>query len=198
MFDDEIREAVAEAGYNDKLSDVLIRLMNYMDRKKWIGACYATASVLYVCLSEIGYNPVLCIGEATTDFPKSMSFDHGWIELDGKIIDLACSMTLLGGIPVSPPIIFDKELATDETHHTNYGFAGKGMDDPAKWILTIPLGEYMNKYPDHKDGLWGVVQEILLLKGSTKRLKEKYSDTRWNYIRKEKDKEVSSNERRSA
>ena len=41
-------------------------------------------------------------------------FDHSWIELDNKIIDLACSMTLLDGQPVNAPVIFDVDSYTGE------------------------------------------------------------------------------------
>ncbi len=182
MFENEIKEAVKAAEYDEEIANVLIELFHYMERRNWIGACYATASVLYVCLSELGYKPELCIGEAITDYPKIASFDHGWITLDGKIIDLACYMTLMGGAPASFPVIFDKEIVVNEQHHIGYGYKGRGLDWQVKAIANMPLSEYMPAFPDEKDGLFGVVNIVLGRKGSTKRLKEKYNVNPWKNV----------------
>lgn len=187
MFDEEIRKAVDMAGYGEDIADVLISLMHYMERKHWAGACYATASVLYVCLKELGYDPKLCIGEAVTDYPITTSFDHGWIELDGKIIDLACCMTLLNGQPASPPVIFDREIVSGEQHHIGYGYKGRGLDAPPKYIMSMPLSKYMAGFPNEKDGLLGVAHIVLGRKGSTKRLREKYTCNPWEYIQNDFD-----------
>lgn len=64
--------------------------------KKWIGECHSTVAILYMCLSELGYKCKLCPREVTTNFPTNMVFDHGWIEVNNKIIDLACYRTLMG------------------------------------------------------------------------------------------------------
>lgn len=182
MFEKEIKEAVNTAGYKDDIAEILVSLMNYMRKKNWIGACYATASVLYVCLKECGFDPKLCTGECITDIPFSTTFDHGWVELDGKVIDLACSMTLLGGRPLSPPVVFDKEIITHEKHHIGYGYKGRGLDPQAKMITKMPLNQYMLAFPDEKDGLFGVVNIVLGRKGSIKRLREKYADNPWEYV----------------
>lgn len=182
MLDEQIVEAVKNAGYEEKISNVLAKLMNYMEKNQWIGACYATSTVLYVCLKELGYEPKLCIGEAFTEFPAPMSFDHGWIELDGKIIDLACSMTLLGGCPVSQPVIFDKEILSNELHHIKYGIYKRGLDLEAKQVMSLPLNKYMPGFPNEKGGLFGVVNIVLNRKGSIKNLRDKYDYNPWVYI----------------
>ena len=89
---DRIREAVRERGYKEDIGDVLSSMYRYMERKQWWGACHATCAALYVCLTEIGYTPDLCIGEV---LGQGLYFDHSWISLDDKMIDLAISMTLL-------------------------------------------------------------------------------------------------------
>ena len=182
MFNEQIIEAVKNARYDEKISNVLVNLMNYMEKNQWIGACYATSTVLYVCLKELGYEPKLCIGEAFTEFPVSMSFDHGWIELDGKIIDLACSMTLLNGYPASPPVIFDKEILSNEFHHIEYGIKGRGLDLEAKRVMSSPLKKYMLDFPNEKGGLFGVVNIVLNHKGSIKNIRDKYDYNPWIYV----------------
>lgn len=43
--------------------------MNSIHRKKkWIGECYSTVAILYVCLSELGYKCKLCLDEVTLIF----------------------------------------------------------------------------------------------------------------------------------
>ena len=106
---DRIREAVRERGYKEDIGDVLSSMYRYMERKQWWGACHATCAALYVCLTEIGYTPDLCIGEV---LGQGLYFDHSWISLDDKMIDLAISMTLLGGAPASGVIVFGKDIKT--------------------------------------------------------------------------------------
>ena len=95
---DRIKQAVKESGYNEDIGNVLANMYRYMERKQWWGACHASCAALYVCLSELGYKPKLCIGEV---LGQGLYFDHSWVSLDDKMIDLAISMTLLGGAPAS-------------------------------------------------------------------------------------------------
>ena len=82
---DRIKQAVTESGYNEDIGNVLANMYRYMERKQWWGACHASCAALYVCLSELGYKPKLCIGEV---FGQGLYFDHSWISLDDKMIDL--------------------------------------------------------------------------------------------------------------
>lgn len=104
---ERIKSAVKEKGYPEDIGNMLANTYRYMERIQWWGACHATCSVLYVSLSEMGYEPNLCIGEV---LGQGLYFDHSWMTLDGAIIDLAISMTLSGGAPVSGPIIFGKDI----------------------------------------------------------------------------------------
>ena len=102
---DRIKQAVKESEYNEDIGNVLANMYRYMERKQWWDACHASCAALYVCLSEIGYKPKLCIGEV---LGQGLYFDHSWINLDDKMIDLAISMTLLGGAPASGVIKSDR------------------------------------------------------------------------------------------
>lgn len=59
----QIEEIVLMNGYKKEISEIIIKMCEYMNKKQWWGACHACSSVLYVLLSEIGYKPVLCVGE---------------------------------------------------------------------------------------------------------------------------------------
>ena len=179
---DCIKEAVKESGYEENIGTMLASMYRYMERKQWWGACHATCSALYVCLSETGYTPDLCIGEV---LGKGLYFDHSWISVDGKIIDLAISMTLLGGAPASGAIIMGKDIKTGLPPVLDYGVPGRGIEGQAKFVMEIPFVQYMDSFPDAKDGLWGVVREILNTDIDIPSLREKYKDTKRVLIRHE-------------
>ena len=149
---DLIRVAVQNAGYKENIAYVLCNLSEYMKRKHWWGACHARSSALYVALSELGYNPKLCIGEM---LGQGLYFDHSWIDLDGQILDVAISMTLLGGTPVSEPIVFGKCIRSGQEPMIKYGVPGRGIEGETLLVNSLPFVEYMDNFPDEKNGLWG-------------------------------------------
>lgn len=179
---EQIRFAVKENGYKEDVGDVLVNMYRYMERKQWWGACHASCAALYVCLSEFGYKPDLCIGEV---LGQGLYFDHSWISLDDKMIDLAISMTLLGGAPASGVIIFGKDIKTGLPPVLDYGVPGRGIEDQAKFVMELPFSQYMDSFPDEKDGLWGVVREVLGTDINIPSLRDKYKDTKRVLVRHE-------------
>ncbi len=177
-----IRAAVSANGYDDRISDVLCNLNRYMQRKQWWGVCHASCSALYVALSELGYSPKLCIGEM---IGQGLYFDHSWIELDGKIIDMAIRMTLLGGVPASEPILFGKNIRNGMEPVIEYGVPGRGIEGESLIVINLPFTDYMNAFPDEQDGLWGVVRELLDTEIDIKNLRNKYKDVERVIVRKE-------------
>ncbi len=171
----KIKEIVLSYGYKKEMTDIIIKLCEYLDKKQWWGACHACSSLLYVLLSEIGYNPILCVGEVQTN---NYLFDHSWIELDNKIIDLAISLTLNNGMSISSPIILDINSKTGKKTLINYGVKGQGFDEETKTLLSLSFNDYMNYYPENKKGLWGVIEEIIEKKIDIEKLKEKYKNTK--------------------
>lgn len=102
------------------------------------GEAPATLHVLhYMCAClRFGYKPDLCIGEV---LGQGLYFDHSWISLDDKMIDLAISMTLLGGAPASGVIIFGKDIKTGLPPILDYGVPGRGIEDQ---VLFFRLKEH--------------------------------------------------------
>lgn len=175
-----IRAAVNANGYDDRISDVLCNLNRYMQRKKWWGACHASCSALYVALFELGYSPKLCIGEM---MGQGLYFDHPWIDLDGKIIDMAISMTLLGGSPASEPILFGKNIRNGMEPIIEYGVPRRGIEGESLIVMNLPFIDYMDAFPDEKDGLWGVVRELLEKEIDIEFLRNKYRDVERTIVR---------------
>lgn len=175
-----IRAAVNANGYDGRISDVLCNLNRYMQRKQWWGACHASCSALYVALSELGYSPKLCIGEM---MGQGLYFDHSWIDLDGRIIDMAINMTLLGGVSVSEPILFGKNIRNGMEPIIEYGVPGRGIEGESLIVMNLPFTDYMDAFPDEKDGLWGVVRELLEKEFDIDVLRNKYRDVERTVVR---------------
>lgn len=52
-------------------------------------------------------------------------------------------------------------------------------------VNSLPFLDYMDGFPNEKNGLWGVVQELLGRKVDMSSLREKYKDVERVIIRKE-------------
>lgn len=174
-----IKNIIKKENYDELLGQFICNLYDYMKENQWIGACHATCSIMYVGLCELGYNPQLYIGEVGA---PNFIFDHSWIVLDGKIIDLAVAMSLQGGLPVSNPIIFDKDLYSLNLYSLNYGIAGNGLDMQAKIFEQMNFIEYMNLFPNYEDGLWEILKKVYPKEINTENIKHKYNNVEKKYI----------------
>ncbi len=107
---------------------------------------------MYVVLSELGYSPKLCIGDV---YGGDLYFDHSWIEVDGKIIDLAINMTLLGAAAFGV-ITFDKDIEIGNKPILNYGVFGRGIEGETLPVVNLSFVDYMDAYPEEKMdyGMW--------------------------------------------
>ena len=180
-INDLIKAMVQNAGHSADISNILCNLNNYMQRKQWWGACHASSSALYVAFSELGYNPLLCIGEV---LGKGLYFDHSWIELDNSIIDIAINMTLLNGAPASAPIVFGKNVRNGQNPILQYGVSGRGIEDEALAVKELPFVDYMDRFPDEPNGLWTVVQVLLGQEIDIPDLRKKYKDVERVIVRR--------------
>lgn len=70
------------------------------------------------------------------------------------MIDLAISMTLLGGAPASGAIIFGKDIKTGLPPILDYGVPGRGIEDQAKFVMEELIEE--EYYSRFMKGLWVV------------------------------------------
>ena len=142
------------------VQDILVNLFDYMMTKKILGGCHSLSSALYVALCEIGENPKLCIGECYN--VKIKPFDHSWILLNGKVIDMAIYMQMNITSTVSGVVIMDIDTTTQEKCCTQYGYeTGLGFGLEAQYLLNTPFVEYMDSFPYEKKGLWTLVEKIL-------------------------------------
>lgn len=169
---DLIREVVAQEGYEPLAADFICNLFHYMNEKQWSGACHATCSILFVGFSELGYSPQIYIGEAA--ILTRPRFDHSWITINNKVIDLAVAMPLPGHTPISSPIIFDINIGTKQKHEMIYGVKGGKLDYQANFAFNTPFVDYMDMYPNDENGLWGILKRVFPKDINIENIKSKY------------------------
>lgn len=176
---------VDENGYDAEISDTIINLFDYIIRTNLRGACHALTAVLYVAFKEMGYKPIMKIGECK--YKKHLPFDHSWLELNQKVIDLAIFMPLQdvqgshGG-----PNILGKDTITNKNSLVEYGInTGLEFSDHTIFAIKTPLTEYMNKFPFEDEGLWSVLEKIYVYENELDidELKIKYAKTKRVLVR---------------
>jgi len=139
-----------------KAGEIFINTMKFVEDNDWKGACHATASILYVLMKEIGLNPVLYIGEVKLG---DKYFDHSWIEISGKIIDVAAMNTLIPGCNQNP-IYFNCDIKTMKEPNLVYGVhSPTGLDFQTKQLINTEFIRFMDDAP-FEDGLWQFVETI--------------------------------------
>lgn len=146
------------------------------------GACHLISSVLHVLLKEQGIENDLCVGEVT--HKKGKFFDHSWIEIDGKVFDIAIQLTMQE--EVYPLVYAGYDLYTEKLVERVYGTTSQlGLDLDAETLLKTPFVNYMNAYPFLEKGAWEMVESIgkdLRLKLDINELPKRYVNTQRTLI----------------
>ena len=62
---------------------------------------------------------------------------------------------------------------------------GRGIEGETLVVNSLPFIDYMDGFPDEKNGLWGVVQELLGRKVDIPDLREKYKNVERVIVREE-------------
>ena len=180
----KIYKSTANSLYPDspstyKLKKTYFNVLSYIRENDWQGACHATTAIMYILLREQGLEAVPCLGEVSRG---SIVFDHSWIEVDSKVLDAAVSNSLIHGISF-PPVFLDSNLLSGDRSDLIYGTdKGRGLDAQAKAIADIPIGAYMDAFPRHPEGLWGVAKLIGKRQGLKLNLvsaKSKWAKSNW-------------------
>lgn len=180
-----INEIIENNNYQKEVADVILNLYDYMIKNRWFGACHAISAVLYVALKEMGYNVVTKTGECKLN--GELPFDHSWVEIDGKKIDLAIFMPLNRKIgKYGGPNICDIDVLSMIPHNVLYGInTGLSLHGNTKLVINISLAEYMSNYPNEQNGLWTVLMKIYPYKNKLNidKLRLKYNSVFRNVVR---------------
>lgn len=173
-----------ENGLSKDVQTVIVNLFDYMINKQMYGCCHAFSSALYVALCELGEQPQLCVGECYN--AKEKPFDHSWIVLNGKVIDIAIYMPLTQKCnSITGVVIMDIDTVTQAKHDTQYGYeTGLGLGYETDIVNNMPFVDYMNDYPFEVGGLWTLVKKILpdTFVFDVNEAKQKYADTERVYV----------------
>lgn len=159
------------------ISKTFFSITDYYKKYPNPGACHLISSIMHVLLEEQGIKHELCIGEVKTGMKY---FDHSWIEIDGKVFDIAIQNTLDGNS--NGPVFFGIDLITEKKPSRFYGESSPtGFDKDAKMVLNTDFSVYLSGYPQFREGAWKIVKDIgkeLNLKLEINTLKEKYKNTK--------------------
>jgi hypothetical protein len=162
-----------------KLKKTFFEVLKFIHKHDWTGACHATSSVMYLLLKEQGVDVKLYVGEVSRG---NLIFDHSWLEYEGQPIDAAISNTLIRGIRFSP-VLCGVELETGSLTESNYSFqSGQGLGPEMLQYSSKPLGFYLDGFPRHPKGLWGIASVLAKDMGvsfNIGKAKAKYSNEHW-------------------
>ena len=163
----------------DQILRAFFGVLQFIHGRDWQGACHAASSVLYVLLREQGVPAHAVIGEVRGGIAV---FSHSWSEIDGAVYDAAISKTLVKNDTFAP-VMKGIDLESGNSTQVQYGIGTELRPDPdAARIRSMPFVEYMDGFPGHKRGLWGLAGEIGSRSGiyvNAGRARQRYSDTRW-------------------
>lgn len=163
-----------------KLKKYYFGLLEFIHQNDWTGACHASSSILYILLQEESIDADIFIGEAARG---SIVFDHSWVEVDGEPLDAAISNTLIEGIRF-PPVFLGYDLDSGDKTQTNYSFiGGSGLEAEMAFYASNSLGFYMDNFPGHSEGLWGVARDVAKSVGqklNVNRARLRYADKTWS------------------
>lgn len=179
-------ERAAVIGSNETLSDTFFSIHNHSIRQGWRGACHATSSLLHILLREQGIESQLKLGFAEAE-TIPFAFCHSWVEVDGKPYDIGIYRpNRTGGsqaAEASPPIFSGINLETNEPTTVQYGVETNRSDRIYNQLAASTLGDYMQGWPDHKEGLWKdllVIGERLNIRLNMDELRAKYADVHYH------------------
>lgn len=178
---ENINNIVRENQGADVVKNVFYKMYEIQGREKWEGACHATSALMYIALKEAGIPVHLCLGQVEGPAKCGwMSFDHSWIEVDNKVIDIAINSGL-NGIVNSEPILYGKQIYSLKESEFIYGIPIKNLKQVALKITEMSITQYMNG----GNRLWNILEEICNYAGvnfDIEMMKKRYNDEYWKII----------------
>lgn len=162
-FMEQVQNIGAEEN-NELLADIYNYYLKYIINNNCRGACHDSSVLLYVTLSEYGFNPVIHTGVVRSI--DGCIFDHSWITVDNKIYDIAIYLPHNNGRYVSPPIFSSKNIETNSLTNMQFGVKVE-LENEIQEIMELTLREYLEKA-----GI--LIPVVNLLRQCNDSLKEKY------------------------
>ena len=162
------------------ITKTLTAVLRYIEKKGWSGACHASSAVVFVLLREQGVEATLCLGEAQIG---RAVFNHSWIEVDGQVFDVAIALTLESGMR-SAPVIMGRDVLTERPTKVQYGVnSGQPDDSPTELLRKTSFVDFLDGFPEHPDGLWGLAVDLAAPLGmqlDISELRDRHADASWS------------------
>lgn len=157
-----------------RLFQAYAALLNFVWQNDWTGACHDSSAAMYMILKEMGFSPKLVTGEVKAD---AGTFDHSWIELDGKIFDVAVGFAGEDGHYVGPAVFASLSLDTGESTELEFGVRSpNGLDPVGQFVATSNLEQYSVAQPEGMT-IWDLTPHI----GAACGVKVRKADLRRKY-----------------
>jgi hypothetical protein len=170
---------LVECKDKDIIINTFFGVFDFAEEVEWFGACHAISSVLHILFKKQGIQSELYLGEVAE---KQICFNHSWIEIKNEVYDVA----IVHPLDVSfswPPTFSGCNLETKQSASLVYGSNSGIEDDPvASMLREMSFIEFMNGFPNHKEGLWGFAEIIgrkIDVPAKAGKLKKMFSDITW-------------------
>jgi len=153
-------------------------ILNWVHENDYKGACHDISVVLFLVLSEIGYDCDIVIGEIKLE--TGAVTDHSWITANQLIYDIAISK------PNYPehnhvPIFKGVALNGDSKITCQFGVAYEGLSLESEFVLGATIIEYCHFHPKGVDFVFKLACQALKSAGvrvSSVKLKNAYSNVK--------------------
>lgn len=139
------RQGIENVDCEQAIKNTLLGAFDFIVENHFQGGCHMISAVLFMLLSEQGFQPIIKTGEVGI---ADYLFDHSWLELDGKIIDLTI-MNTLNDYKKLPPVVMNKSVSSGLESDFKYGVS-PNLDVEAQLVLAQSIGQYIQAGKDHK------------------------------------------------
>ncbi|MFJ2485056.1 lasso peptide biosynthesis protein [Pseudomonas sp. NPDC087639] len=140
-----------------RLFQAYAALLNFVRQNDWTGACHDSSASLYMILSEMGFAPKLVTGEVKAE---AGIFDHSWVEVDGKVFDVAVGFPGEDGHHVGPSVFASLNLDTGEPTELKFGVRSpNGLDPIGQFVASSNLEQYSAAQPEGMT-IWDLTPHI--------------------------------------
>ncbi len=173
-FEDAALAVLADRAHAPTTARTFAALYEFLAATNLRGTCHMASTVAFVLLREQDVNAVLCIGNVG-------DVSHSWIEIDAEVYDVAIACPEPPGTALAP-VMASRHIYNGMPAVFVYGAGSRrGLDADASLVARMNLGEYMDRFPMHEQGLWGVAVEVggaIGLATSVSALRERYANVR--------------------
>jgi len=129
---------------------IILRMFNRLESRKMFASCLSTSVTLLLAFSYIGASSSLILG--TVQF-QGLSYPHAWLEMDGKIYDLATYEDIKhhpvlkdrGLTPILPQLVTDYETASQNICYYPFQFGSMWEMSDMRRMVGKTLEEYINE-----------------------------------------------------